>query len=60
MAVNAEIILPASSVWKDGRAEPQTGTDCPRVGLATAEPGWREQLRLLWGVCGKAAAQRVG
>lgn len=50
-----KIMLPSSSLWKDGRAEPQTGTDCPPVGFAAAEPGWREQLRLLLGLCGKAA-----
>lgn len=37
-------------LWKDGRAEPQTGTDCAPVGLAAAGLGWSP------GLCGKAAA----
>lgn len=43
------MMLPSGSVWEDGRAEPQPGAACAPVGLAAAEPGWRQQLRLLQG-----------
>lgn len=40
--MNAEVLLPSSSGWKDGRAEPQTGAHCAPDGLSAAEPGCRE------------------
>lgn len=38
-------------LWKDGRAEPQTGTDCAPVGLAAAagvEGAAEAALRAVW------------